>query len=401
MSRLPSGTVTFLFTDVEGSTELLERLGQGYEGELMVHRTIVRGAVERSRGEVVDQHGEEAFAAFKRASDAVASALEIQHAHEGRELKVRIGLHTGEPSLSGEGYLGLDVHRAARICAAGHGGQVLVSAATRALLPSVAARDLGAYALKGIATPEVIFALDAPGLARAARPLRAKPAGAKREGWLRARRPASRARTGLGELAWEIRAKLPATPEAERSSMSALAAAIFTAARAESNAAASLARSDRSVLDRRIAYYRAMGVTSRRSASEVAKIERQLACLDALGSHREELERAVRRQPASTNDIKAATELLEQALEQARALIGLDAEPLGRTPWRGVYRSSSGEYVVLGYDTVGVERRHRFDTREEARALARSIRFQEKQQRLSTGAPLPGADAGGGGMGGV
>lgn len=398
MSMLPSGTVTFLFADVEGSTELLQRLGQAYAGELKAHRAIVRGAVERAGGEVVDQRGEEAFAAFGRASDAVAGALEIQQAHEGREMKVRIGLHTGEPSLSDEGYLGLDVHRAARICAAGCGGQVLMSAATRTLVPSVAARDLGEYALKGIAAPELIFVVDAPGVTRIAQPLRATPAEAKRRG-LRAGRPASQARTGLRELAWEIRARLPVTPEVERPSVSALAAAMFAAAHAESDAAAYLARTDRRVLEQRVVSYRDMSVTSRRSARELDKVERQLACLDALSSHREELERAARGQPASRTDITAATQLLEETLEEARALVGHDAEPLRKTLSRGVYRSPSGEYVVLEYDTVGIERRHRFATRAEARARARTIRFQEKQERLSDPLRMQVDDWGGGGGG--
>ena len=172
--------------------------------------------------------------------------------------------------MSGEGYLGLDVHRAARICAAGHGGQMLVSAATRALVPSVAARELGEYALKGIAAPELIFALNAPGLARIARPLRVTPAGAERRRRPGARRPASRARTPLAEIAWEIRAQLPVTLEAERPSVSALAAAIFGAAHAERNAAAYLSRTDRRLLERRLASYREMSVRSRHSARELA-----------------------------------------------------------------------------------------------------------------------------------
>lgn len=398
MSRLPSGTVTFLFTDVEGSTELLQRLGEAYAGELSAHRTTLRDAVERAAGEVVDQRGEEAFAAFAQASNAVAAALEIQRAHQGRELKVRIGLHTGEPALSGEGYLGLDVHRAARICAAGHGGQVLVSAATRALVPAVNARDLGEYALKGIAAPELVFALDVPGLERINRPLRSTPAGGERRRRARLGRPSRERARGIGELAWEIKARLPATPEAERRATATLAAAIFSAAHAESDAASYLARTDRRLLEQRLATYREMSVTSRVSARAFAKVERQLACLDSLGSHRDELERAARRRPPSADDVATATQILERTLEEARALVKYDAEPLKRTRSRGVYRSPSGEYVVLGHDTVGIERRHRFDTRAAARAHARTLRFQEKQQSLSSGAPMPHLeDAGGGG----
>jgi class 3 adenylate cyclase len=377
-SVLPQATVTFLFSDVQGSTELLQRLGGDYAAELEGHRAIVRDAVEAGGGEVVDQRGEEAFAVFPEAADAVQAALVIQRRQADRLMRVRIGLHTGEASVTAGGYLGLDLHRAARICAAGHGGHVLVSAATHALVPSVPARDLGEYTLKGIPAPESIYALDAPGLARIAVPLRATPAATKRR-WQRAGRAASRPQ-GLSELAWELRASLATTPQAERHSVSALAAAISSAARADSTARDYLARSDRRLLERRRASYRQMSVSSHRSAAELAKVERQLASLDALGSHREELARAARRQPASENDIKAATQLLEQTLEQARPLLGEDAEPLRRTLARGVYRSPSGEYIVLAYDTIGIEQRVHFDTLTEARAFRRSVRFGEKHQ---------------------
>ena len=161
MGGLPTGTVTFLFTDVEGSTRLLARLGEGYGAELEAHRAIVRGAAVRANGAIVDQYGDEAFVAFARAQDAVDAAREIQQRHAGRVMRIRIGLHTGEPTLHGQGYLGLDVHRAARIGAAGHGGQILLSGATRALLPGVAVDDLGEYELRGLSSPERIYALHA------------------------------------------------------------------------------------------------------------------------------------------------------------------------------------------------------------------------------------------------
>ena len=140
MGGLPTGTVTFLFTDVEGSTRLLARLGEGYAVELEAHRAIVREAAARANGAIVDQYGDEAFLAFASAQDAIDAACEIQQRHAGRVMRIRIGLHTGEPTLHGQGYLGLDVHRAARIGAAGHGGQILLSGATRALLPGAGGR---------------------------------------------------------------------------------------------------------------------------------------------------------------------------------------------------------------------------------------------------------------------
>ena len=104
MGGLPTGTVTFLFTDVEGSTRLLARLGEGYAAELEAHRAIVREAAARANGAIVDQYGDEAFVAFSRAQDAVDAAREIQQRHAGRVMRIRIGLHTGEPTVHGEGY---------------------------------------------------------------------------------------------------------------------------------------------------------------------------------------------------------------------------------------------------------------------------------------------------------
>ncbi|MBA3375665.1 MAG: adenylate/guanylate cyclase domain-containing protein [Actinobacteria bacterium] len=142
MRALPSGTVTFVFTDIEGSTALLKRLGGGYGEVLAAHRRIVRETFERADGIEIDTQGDAFFFAFPRARDAVAAAVEAQRAHaahawpEDSAVRVRMGLHTGEPSVVEEGYLGLDVVRAARICTAARGGNVLLSGSTRALLGS-------------------------------------------------------------------------------------------------------------------------------------------------------------------------------------------------------------------------------------------------------------------------
>src|SRR5215212_2487462 len=133
---LPSGTVTFLFTDIEGSTRLLHELGDSYAAALAEHRRVLRDAFARHGGVEVDTQGDAFFAAFARATDAVAAAQEAQGALHGGPVRVRMGLHTGEPFLGEEGYVGVDVHRGARIAAAGHGGQVLLSQATRELLDS-------------------------------------------------------------------------------------------------------------------------------------------------------------------------------------------------------------------------------------------------------------------------
>ena len=140
MATLPGGTVTFLFTDVEGSTRLLQELGDAYGEVVRDHRRLLREHLGAKGGTEVDTQGDAFFYSFPRARDAVAGAVASQRAlaeHEwpgGAQVRVRMGLHTGEPSVGEEGYLGLDVVRAARICSAGHGSQILLSETTRALL---------------------------------------------------------------------------------------------------------------------------------------------------------------------------------------------------------------------------------------------------------------------------
>jgi len=158
---LPGGTVTFLFTDIEGSTRLLQELGDDYGQVVADHRRILRDVFGADGGNEVDTQGDAFFYSFPRARDAVRAAVEGQRAlarHEwpsGAQVLVRMGLHTGEPTVGEEGYVGLDVVRAARICSAGHGGQILVSETTRALLGNelpdrVSVRDLGQAHLKDI-----------------------------------------------------------------------------------------------------------------------------------------------------------------------------------------------------------------------------------------------------------
>jgi class 3 adenylate cyclase len=176
MRGLPSGTVTFLFSDIEGSTELMRALGDGWTQAHADHRRLLREAFRRAGGSEVDTQGDAFFAVFPRARaalDAAASAQRSLHEHAwpgDRELRVRMGIHTGEPTVGEEGYLGLDVVRGARICSAAHGGQVLVSETTRALVrgdepEGVELRDLGDHHLKDVAHPERLYQLAAPGLA--------------------------------------------------------------------------------------------------------------------------------------------------------------------------------------------------------------------------------------------
>jgi class 3 adenylate cyclase len=167
---LPTGTVTFVFSDVEGSTELLKRLGERYAELISDHRSIVRATFGVRGGVEIDAQGDAFFFAFARARDAAAAAVDAQRAHaehswpEGEQVRVRMGLHTGEPAVGEEGYLGLDVVRTARICTAGKGGQVLVSEATRALLgPSlpegVSVHPMGERRLKDLDDPERVYEL--------------------------------------------------------------------------------------------------------------------------------------------------------------------------------------------------------------------------------------------------
>ena len=146
MAELPSGTVTFLFTDVEGSTRLLKQLRERYGEVLAEHRRILRAAFDEHGGQEIDTQGDAFFVAFRKARDAALAAVDAQrglaeHAWpDGAELRVRMGMHTGEPSVGDEGYHGLGVHRAARIMAAGHGGQVLLSQATCSVLRTTSCR---------------------------------------------------------------------------------------------------------------------------------------------------------------------------------------------------------------------------------------------------------------------
>ena len=171
MSALPTGTVTFLFTDIAGSTRLLHALGDEYAAVLADQRAILRAAFARWRGTEIDTQGDSFFVVFSRAVDAISAAVEAQRAMaahpwpQSAVVRVRMGLHTGEPKLGPTGYVGMDIHRAARICSAGHGGQVLLSQTTRDLVESdlpagASLRDLGEYRLKDLQRSEHLFQLD-------------------------------------------------------------------------------------------------------------------------------------------------------------------------------------------------------------------------------------------------
>src|SRR5213080_206513 len=175
---LPTGVVTLLFTDVEGSTRLLHSLGDEYGEALQEHRRRLRTAFAEHEGVEVDTQGDAFFVAFARASNAVAAAADCQRALADGPVRVRMGLHTGEPRVTEEGYVGIDVHRGARIAAVGHGGQVLLSQTTHALVDHKT-RDLGAHRLKDLSAPERIYQLEIEGLPREFPLLKTVEAGMK------------------------------------------------------------------------------------------------------------------------------------------------------------------------------------------------------------------------------
>jgi predicted ATPase/class 3 adenylate cyclase len=175
MSTLPTGTVTFFFSDIEGSTRLIQQLGGRYPDVLLAHHTIQREALAANGGHELRTEGDSFFIVFKSALEACAGAAAVQkmlaqHAWpEDGHVQVRIGLHTGEATLVGNEYLGLDVHRAARVASAGHGGQVLISETTRVLVdhalpPGLTLKDLGVHRLKDLARPERLCQLTVDGL---------------------------------------------------------------------------------------------------------------------------------------------------------------------------------------------------------------------------------------------
>jgi class 3 adenylate cyclase len=172
---LPSGTVTFLFTDIEGSTRLVQQFSERYPALLQAHRDIIRSAVGAEDGREFGAEGDAVFIAFASPAHAVAAATAAQRAlaasawREGAVIRVRMGLHSGEATLAGGNYVGLDVHRVARITAAGHGGQILLSRATAALVeanlpPGVLLRNLGEHRLKDLAHAESLYQLVVPEL---------------------------------------------------------------------------------------------------------------------------------------------------------------------------------------------------------------------------------------------
>jgi class 3 adenylate cyclase len=173
--KLPKGHVTFVLTDVEGSTELLERLDDRYATLITAVRRAMRGAVRQAGGREVDARADDLFAVFEDASAALEAALEIQRAMQtgrwpgGVEVRVRIGVHSGRPTLTETGYVGLSVHTAARICHSAHGGQIVLSSAVHSavhasLADGIGLKSLGTWRFQGLREPEDLYQVQAAGL---------------------------------------------------------------------------------------------------------------------------------------------------------------------------------------------------------------------------------------------
>jgi class 3 adenylate cyclase len=453
MPELPSGTVTFLFTDIEGSTSLVQKLGDGYGRLLVDHRRLLRTAVEEAGGVEVDCRADEFFGGFSGAQDAVRAAVSAQRAlriHQWPgELQpaVRMGIHTGEPALAAEGYLGLDVHRAARICSAANGGQVLISETTHNVLArtdvaGVSFSDLGEHDLKGLPQPERIFQLVVEGLQSGFPPLRGADMAAVEPGAFEGRerelaetavgrlrqalsnlRGAGSSPPDLEELGWEVRALLPAVLPAEREPLSELGGALFTSGRSVVAADRYLATLDRDSLERQLREYREMGVVSKRATGEGEALASRIAHIDRFVARRRGVEETTAelaagvhslserirgRQASPPADLSAelATLLvraqsadLDGALTAVRSQLGLMDLKLRRTRFRGVFRYGE-RYIVPYYDEVGVEHRKEFPTPQEARSFRWTMRFAQKQKSAYTGPSFKGHEGGGGLAGG-
>ena len=191
---LPRGTVTFLLTDIEGSTRLLERLGDDYTSLLRDVRGVIRSSVRAASGHEVDSRADEFFAVFRRPAQALEAALAIQRGlreqawPQNAEVRVRIGMHTGRPTLTDTGYVGIAVHIAARVAYASHGGQILLSSAahdsfTERLADGITFRSLGRFSLHGVAEPELLYQVAAADLrAKFPRPRTIGPLRTRRSG---------------------------------------------------------------------------------------------------------------------------------------------------------------------------------------------------------------------------
>jgi class 3 adenylate cyclase len=369
MPDLPSGTVTLLFTDVVGSTQLLKALGDDYESVLSDHRSLLRRAFNLHGGQVVDRQGDSFFVAFRRAKDAVASAVEAQRAlashpwPDGRRLRVRIGIDTGEPSHGEEGLTGLAIHRAARICSAAGGGQILISSTTRQLLegdlPTGATlRDLGDRELKDFDQPERLFQIGAEGLEDSSPP--PGPTDAEVEAQLReakdlaptvpsqrlkpkllraltdrhligSRRPAAGRPSGahaiphIGSSIYSM-ARLSPSPELGRA-LQQLGGALAQMGRRDSDAEHYSSSAARRSSRRRLKTLRNSAFLSERDARVADALAKKVDALESLAKLRPALRTEVGRIEARTNEIRQ--EIFRARLSERMATCSRRSAPMG------------------------------------------------------------------------
>jgi class 3 adenylate cyclase len=399
-----------LFTDIEGSTPLAHRLEDSYGAVLEDQRRLLREAAKENEGHEVDCRADEFFAVFQHVADAVAAAISAQRlvaAHAwppGCPVLVRMGLHSGEPEAAGQAYVGVDVHRAARVCAAAHGGQIVLSQATRELLPaSIVVEDLGAYVLTGLPGQERLFQVLAPDLRSEFPPLRVVRSDGKR-----LRIPSRRARAkSLADIAWQVGQHLPQANSSARPATADLGAALFRADRALTGADDFLERVDRKRLAERLAEQQNLAAVSPGARSEAESLETRIDCVDRLVDRREALVRLATELPESVRrlsgegeiaalrtQVVSSTDALDEALARAARLLDPLSYKLRRTRYRGVFRTGH-KYVVPYVDSLGRDRRQEFETLFEARDFRAGIRTAEKAKSLYSG-PSTGPYTGGG-----
>lgn len=390
-------SVTLLFSDIEGSTRLVRALGEeAYWAVLRRHRGVLRRVIASHGGEEVECRADEVFAVFRGAGEAVAAAVAGQRAlaaerwPPGVSVRVRMGLNAGSPVVVEGGYVGLDVNRAARICAAGHGGQVLCSQTVRdALAGEAEFRDLGAYVLAGLPQPERVFQLVVSGHEEFP-PLRVAPT--EDRGRRAPPRTRERGQASLEETAWQVRSALSGVPRHLRSAVGELGGALFTGQRAVERADHLLGRIDRRRLTKRHAQQREMAAFSDAAEREAASITVQIAAVEAVDRHRQALldltpeAITILHQPASAEHsqvealrtrIAATIDALDDAVTKAAAVLDPLAFKLARTRSRGVYRSGD-RYIVPYIDDLGADRVRAFATRAQARDFRNALRAQRR-----------------------
>jgi class 3 adenylate cyclase len=373
--------VTLFFSDIEGSTGLVHQLGaEVYAAVLARHRRVLAGEIAAAGGEVVECRADEFFAVFADPREAVAAAVAGQQAVAAEKwpqdaaVRVRMGLNAGVPTVLEGAYVGVDVNRTARLCSAGHGGQVLVSRTVRdALSVDTEFRDLGEYALAGLPHAERIFQLGGMRFPR----LRASATTdhARRAPWRRrTNQPA------LGDIAWQVRSHVADVPPDVRSAVGQLGSRLFTGQRAIEQADGFLTRIDHARLAKRLADQRQMAAfvpTAERGAQAIQA--QTTAVADAVTTRRTLVDYAAeaptllhnptivtRPQLDALRDrIATATAALDDAITRAAAAVDPLSFKLSRTRTRGVYRSGN-RYLVPYTDNLGAERVRDFATRSEA-----------------------------------